>query len=276
MKVRLSREFETYEEIMVWDFLMLLERLYLTNDWNAYKQETKEVDARFDLQDFISLSHIAEGVYQRTEKEERLLQEIKEAFRGAIQQRAVLYDYLDRVVASKWIENLVWAIAGVVLGIKKFERPFSFARDILTSPMPPQLLIPVKRHVQAYHDRIGAQLDQQLAQVGGQGGQPVRQRVVGRGAQDAGRHRLEPAGERPSSHRAVAAARQPRVDPHHERSLSLSAAHPGGRACTAGEQLVRLFGDDQFLLLSREKQFLAKLQGPRGGRRHRRSDHLPG
>ena len=156
VKVRLSREFETYEEIMVWDFLMLLERLYLTNDWNAYEQETKEVDARFDLQDFISLSHIAEGVYQRTEKEERLLQEIKEAFRGAIQQRAVLYDYLDRVVASKWIENLVWAIAGVVLGIKKFERPFSFARDILTSPMPPQLLIPVKRHVQAYHDRIGA------------------------------------------------------------------------------------------------------------------------
>ena len=155
VKVRLSREFETYEEIMVWDFIELLARLYHTTDWAAYKQETKDVDVRFDLQDFVSLSHIMEGVYQRTEKEERLLQEIKEAFRGAIRERAVLYDYLDRVVASKWIENLVWAVAGEVLGIRKFERPFSVTRDILTKPLPPQLLVPVKRHVQAYHDRIG-------------------------------------------------------------------------------------------------------------------------
>jgi hypothetical protein len=68
----------------------------------------------------------------------------------------VLYDYLHRVVSSKWIENLAWAVGGLVLGIRKFERPFSFARDILTSPMPPQLLIPVKRHVQRYHLHIGA------------------------------------------------------------------------------------------------------------------------
>jgi hypothetical protein len=155
VKVRLSREFETYEEIMVWDFLELLARLYHTTDWAVYKQETKDVDVRFDLQDFVSLSHIMEGVYQRTEKEERLLHEIKEAFRGAIRERAVLYDYLDRVVASKWIENLVWAVAGAVLGIRKFERPFSVTRDILTKPLPPQLLVRVKRHVQAYHDRIG-------------------------------------------------------------------------------------------------------------------------
>jgi hypothetical protein len=156
VKVRLSREFETYEEIMVWDFLELLARLYQTTDWAAYKQDTQNVDVRFDLQDFISLSHIMEGVYSRTEKEERLLGEIKEAFRGAIRERAVLYGYFDKVVASKWVENLAWAIAGVVLGIRKFERPFSFARDILTNPLPPQLLIPVKRHVQAYHERIGA------------------------------------------------------------------------------------------------------------------------
>ena len=155
VKVRLSREFETYEEIMLWDFLELLGRLYHTTEWASYKQETKDVDVRFDLQDFVSLSHIMEGVYQRTEKEERLLQEIKEAFRGPIRERPVLYEYLDRLVASKWIENLIWAVAGVVLGIRKFERPFSVSRDILTIPLPPQLLVRVKRHVQAYHDRIG-------------------------------------------------------------------------------------------------------------------------
>lgn len=156
VKVRLSREFETYEEIMVADFLELLTRLYHTTDWPAYKQETKDVDVRFDLQDFVSLNHIIEGVYQRSETEERLLQEIKAAFRGQIRQRPVLYEYLDRVVASKWIENVVWAVAGVVLGIRKFERPFSMSRDIFTSPLPPQLLVRVKRHVQAYHDRIGS------------------------------------------------------------------------------------------------------------------------
>jgi hypothetical protein len=156
VKVRLSREFETYEEIMVADFLELLTRLYHTTDWGAYKQETKDVDVRFDLQDFVSLNHIMDGVYQRTEREERLIQEIKTAFRGAIRQRSVLYDYLDQVVASKWIENLVWGVARVVLGIRKFERPFSMGREILTSPLPPQLLVRVKRHVQAYHDTIGS------------------------------------------------------------------------------------------------------------------------
>ena len=156
VKVRLSREFETYEEIMVWDFLELLARLHYTSDWAAYKQETKDVDVRFDLQDFLSLSHIMEGVYQRTDKEERLLQEVKEAFRGAIRERAVLYEYLDRAVKSKWVENLFWAVIGVVLGIRKFERTVHFAREIQTSPLPPQLMIPVKRHVMAYHERIGA------------------------------------------------------------------------------------------------------------------------
>lgn len=156
VKIRLSREFETYEEIMVWDFLGLLDRLYHTTDWATYKQETKDVDVRFDLQDFVSLSHIMEGVYHRTETEDRMLREIKEAFRGAIRERPVLYEYLDRLVKSKWIENLVWAIAGKVLGIRKFERSFSFSRDILTRPLPPQLLIPVKRRVQSYHDQIGA------------------------------------------------------------------------------------------------------------------------
>jgi hypothetical protein len=156
VKVRLSREFETYEEIMVWDFLELLARLYQTTDWETFKHETKDVDVRFDLQDFISLSHIMESVYQRTDKEEQLLQDIKGAFRGAIRERPILYDYLDRVVKSKWIENLFWAIAGTVLGVRKFQRPVHYGREILTSPLPPQLLIPVKRHVMAYHDRIGA------------------------------------------------------------------------------------------------------------------------
>ncbi len=156
VKVRLSREFETYEEIMVWDFLDLLARLYQTTDWAAYRQDTKDVDIRFDLQDFVSLNHITEGVYQRTEKEERLLQELKEAFRGSIRERPVLYQYLDRVIKSKWIENFYWAIAGAVLGIRKFERPVNYGHEILTLPLPPQLLIPVKRHVQAYHERVGA------------------------------------------------------------------------------------------------------------------------
>ncbi len=156
VKVRLSREFETYEEIMVWDFLELLARLHYTTDWAAYRRETKDVDVRFDLQDFISLSHIMEGVYQRTDKEERLLQEIKEAFRGAIRERTILYEYLDRAVQSKWVENLYWAVVGVVLGIRKFERTVNFAAEVQTRPLPPQLLIPVKRHVMAYHERIGA------------------------------------------------------------------------------------------------------------------------
>ena len=156
VKVWLSREFETYEEIMVWDFLILLARLYQTTDWAAYKQDKKDVDIRFDLQDFVSLNHIMEGVYQRTDKEEQLLLELKEAFRGTIRERPVLYEFLGRVVKSKWIENLYWAIAGAVLGIRKFERPVNYGLEILTSPLSPQLLIPVKRHVQAYHERVGA------------------------------------------------------------------------------------------------------------------------
>src|SRR2546425_10418077 len=78
-----------------------------------------------------------------------------EAFRGTIRERPVLYEFLDLVVKSKWIENLYWAIAGAVLGIRKFERPVNYGLEILTSPLPPQLLIPVKRHVQAYHERVG-------------------------------------------------------------------------------------------------------------------------
>src|SRR2546425_4535844 len=52
-----------------------------------------------------------------------------EAFRGTIRERPVLYEFLDRVVKSKWIENLYWAIAGAVLGIRKFERPVNYGRS---------------------------------------------------------------------------------------------------------------------------------------------------
>src|SRR5438132_13542734 len=111
---------------MVWDFLDLLARLYQTTDWAAYKQDKKDVDIRFDLQDFVSLNHIMEGVYQRTGKEEQLLLELKEAFRGTIRERPVLYEFLGRVVKSKWIENRDWPIAAAVLGIGQFERPVNY------------------------------------------------------------------------------------------------------------------------------------------------------
>ncbi|GJL67273.1 MAG: hypothetical protein NPIRA05_22440 [Nitrospirales bacterium] len=155
VKVRLSRVSETVEEITLHDFLGLLERLHFTTDWDAYREQTQDIDARFDLQDFISLSHITEGVYQRTRAEEELLVEIKDAFRGAIRERKVLYQYLDMVKKSKWIENLYWGIAQAALGIQKYQRPVSFSRDIC-SAMPPRLLIPVRRHLQGYHARLGS------------------------------------------------------------------------------------------------------------------------
>ncbi|GJL52669.1 MAG: hypothetical protein NPIRA01_38960 [Nitrospirales bacterium] len=153
VKVRLSRAFETVEEMTLYDFLGLLERLHFTTDWDAYREQTKDIDARFDLQDFISLSHITEGVYQRTVAEEDLLVEIKDAFRGAIRDRKILYQYLDVVKKSKWIENLYWGIAERALGIRKYQRPVSFTRDVCTQ-MPPRLLIPVRRHLQDYHRRL--------------------------------------------------------------------------------------------------------------------------
>lgn len=156
VKVRFSKEFETYEEVLVRDLLEGLARFYHTTDWDAYKVETPDVDVRFDVQDFISLNHVLEGVYSRTASEEALLQEIKEGFRGAIRQRRALYDFLNRVIASKWVENLSWAIAQVVLGVKRYERPFSFSREIITTPLPARLMIPVYRHLTTYHDMIAA------------------------------------------------------------------------------------------------------------------------
>ncbi|GJL53440.1 MAG: hypothetical protein NPIRA02_05720 [Nitrospirales bacterium] len=153
VKIRLSRAFETVEEITLHDFLGLLERLHFTTDWDAYREQTQDIDARFDLQDFISLSHITEGVYQRTVAEEDLLVEIKDAFRGAIRERKVLYGYLDSIKKRKWIENLYWGIAETALGIRKYQRPISLTRDVCTQ-MPPRLLIPVRRHLQDYHQRL--------------------------------------------------------------------------------------------------------------------------
>jgi hypothetical protein len=88
IKVRASRACETVEEIALQDFLRLLERLQFTSDWVVYREQTKDVDARFDLQDFISLNHMVEGIYQRSSAEDRLLHEIKDAFRGAIRDTA--------------------------------------------------------------------------------------------------------------------------------------------------------------------------------------------
>ncbi|WP_447969063.1 hypothetical protein [Nitrospira sp. M1] len=153
VKIRLSYVFETVEEITLYDFLGLLERLHFTTDWDLYRERTQDIDARFDLQDFISLSHITEGVYHRTREEEALLVEIKEAFRGAIRERKVLYGYLDSIKKTKWIENLYWGIAEAALGIRKYQRPISLTRDVCTQ-MPPRLLIPVRRHLQDYHQRL--------------------------------------------------------------------------------------------------------------------------
>jgi hypothetical protein len=154
VKVRVSREFETVEEIILRDFVVLLERLHFTSDWEQYRTSTQNVDARFDLQDFISLSHVAEGVYRRSDQEEALLNEIKDAFKGAIRDPAVLYRYWDKVIRSKWIEHLYWAIAEMGLGVKKYQRPVMLGRELFPK-VPPRLLLPVRRHLQSYHQEVG-------------------------------------------------------------------------------------------------------------------------
>lgn len=155
VKVRLSREFETVEEIILRDFVVLLERLHYTSDWEHYRATTQNVDARFDLQDFISLSHVAEGVYRRTEAEDSLLNEMKDAFKGTIREPAVLYSYWNKVIRSKWIEHLYWAIAEAGLGVKRYQRPVMLGRELFPK-IPPRLLLPVRRHLQAYHQEVGA------------------------------------------------------------------------------------------------------------------------
>jgi hypothetical protein len=151
----LSRACETVEEIILQYFLVLLERLHFTTDWDLYREQMKDVDARFDLQDFISLNHLVEGIYHRSAREDRLLTEIKDAFRGAIRTREVLYDYLTQVVRSGWIENLYWALADAALGVKRYERFVSFDREVCPE-IPPRMLIPVRKHLQSYHGRLGA------------------------------------------------------------------------------------------------------------------------
>lgn len=155
IKVRVSRAYDTVEEMTLQDFLILLERLQFTTDWDLYREQTKDVDARFDLQDFISLNHLVEGVYQRSASEERLLNEIKDAFRGAIRTPNVLYDFLGRVIRSRWVENLYWAMTEAALGVKRYQRLVSFDREVCPQ-IPPRLLIPVRRHMQRYHRQLGA------------------------------------------------------------------------------------------------------------------------
>lgn len=154
IKVRVSRACEAVEEIALQDFLLLLERLQFTTDWELYREQTKDVDARFDLQDFISLNHMVEGLYQRTAAEERLLHEMKDAFRGAIRATHVLYGYLGQVVRLRWVENLYWALAEAALGVKRYQRMVSFDREVC-SQIPPRLLIPVRRHLNRYHHQVG-------------------------------------------------------------------------------------------------------------------------
>lgn len=154
IKVRVSRHCEAVEEIALHDFLLLLERLQFTTDWDLYREQTKDVDARFDLQDFISLNHMVEGVYQRTAAEDRLLHEMKDAFRGAIRSRPVLYGYLAQVVKLRWVENVYWALADAALGVKRYQRMVSFDREVCPR-IPPRLLIPVRRHLNRYHHRVG-------------------------------------------------------------------------------------------------------------------------
>lgn len=102
IKVRASRACETVEEIALQDFLILLERLQFTSDWVVYREQTKDVDARFDLQDFISLNHMVEGICQRSAAEDPLLHEIKDAFRGAIRTPQVVHHYLGHVIRLHW------------------------------------------------------------------------------------------------------------------------------------------------------------------------------
>ncbi len=39
---------------------MLLEHLRFTTEWVVSREQPKDVEARFDLQDFISLNHLVE------------------------------------------------------------------------------------------------------------------------------------------------------------------------------------------------------------------------
>jgi hypothetical protein len=130
IKVRASRACETVEEIALQDFLLLLERLQFTSDWVLYREQTKAVDARFDLQDFISLNHLVEGVYQRSADEDRLLHEIKDAFRGAMRAPEVVHRYLGQVIRLRWVENLYWALAEAAVGVKRYQRMVSFDREV--------------------------------------------------------------------------------------------------------------------------------------------------
>jgi hypothetical protein len=155
LKVRLSRECGSYEEVLLKDFLLVLERLHLTTDWDRYKDETRLVDLRFDLQDFLSLNYVLGPVYERTPAEEALLREITDAYLAHTRDAPTLYRFLDQVLASKWIENVVWAVARAAFGIRRYERPFSVGRDLLAGPLPAGLLIPVKIHLRDYHDEIG-------------------------------------------------------------------------------------------------------------------------
>jgi len=156
VKIRVSREFETVEEIALRDFLVLLERLHYTADWQLYRESTQNVDARFDIQDFISLSHLVEGVYHRTDTEEALLNEIKGAFfDGTIREPGVLDRYRNSILRARWIEHLYWAIAETALGVKKYQRPVMLGRELFPE-IPPRLLIPVRRHLQAYHQEVGS------------------------------------------------------------------------------------------------------------------------
>jgi hypothetical protein len=155
LKVRLSRECENYEEVLLKDFLLVLERLHLTTDWERYKDETRLVDLRFDIQDFISLNHVLGSLYERTPREEALLGEITESYLAHTRDAPTLCRFLERVVASQWIENVVWAVARAAYGIRRYERPFSISRDLLVRPLPAGLLMPVKRHLRDYHEAIG-------------------------------------------------------------------------------------------------------------------------
>lgn len=150
IKVRLSRSCETVEEMTLQDLLPLLERLHFTTDWDLYREQTQPVDARFDLQDFLSLNHVAEGVYHRSAGEERLLNEIKDAYRGAVRSPKILYNYLDNVIRSGWVENLYWALAEAALGVKRYQRAVSFDREVCPH-IPPRLLIPIRRYLRNYH-----------------------------------------------------------------------------------------------------------------------------
>ncbi len=162
IKVRLSRSCETVEEMTLQDLLPLLERLHFTSDWDLYREQTQHVDARFDLQDFLSLNHVAEGVYHRSAEEERLLIEIKDAYRGAVRSPKILYSYLDNVIRSGWVENLYWALADAALGVKRYQRAVSFDREVCPC-IPPRLLLPIRRHMQKYHAGLKASAPVQAA-----------------------------------------------------------------------------------------------------------------